>query len=53
MAGPYQDFVPAGEDPGALGGGFSDFVPTPEPKAKPQPAKEQPNPEPSKAPTSK
>ena len=29
----FRDFIPEGEDTGAFGaGGFTDFVPTPEPK---------------------
>lgn len=27
MAGSFRDFIPAGEDTGALGSGFKDFVP--------------------------
>lgn len=40
MADVNRDFIPEGDDPGALGSGFKDFVPTPEvvetpaPKAK-------------------
>ncbi len=26
----FRDFIPEGEDPGALGSGFKDFVPAPE-----------------------
>lgn len=35
MADSYRDFVPAGEDAGALGNKFTDFVP----EHKPQPVK--------------
>jgi len=32
MPTPFRDFIPEGENAGALGSGFRDFVPTPEPK---------------------
>jgi len=38
MAGTYKDFIPAGEELGALGNGFTDFVPTRQPQ--PQPVEE-------------
>ena len=32
MADAFRDFIPEGEDVGAQGSGFVDFVPAPEPK---------------------
>lgn len=35
MATTFRDFIPAGEDPGALGAGYKDFVPEPKPVLRP------------------
>lgn len=34
MSNVFKDFVPEGDDPGALGQGFKDFVPTKQPAPK-------------------
>lgn len=36
MPTPFRDFIPAGEDTGAQGQGFKDFVPDPVPVAHPE-----------------
>lgn len=38
----FRDFIPEGEDPGAVGSGYRDFVPTPEVQPEPQAIEEAP-----------
>lgn len=41
MSGAFRDFIPAGEDTGAQGNGFKDFVPTPVPVFHSEPVEEK------------
>jgi hypothetical protein len=41
MGSPFRDFIPEGEDTGAQGNGFVDFVPDPVPVAQPEPVVEE------------
>jgi len=45
MVDTYRDWIPAGEDPGAQGNDFTDFVPAPKPTVKEESKVEEKQPE--------